>query len=274
MMTSMPELPGIKVAVDGVVATVRLDRPEKKNAMSPEMHAAMHRALDHIEAAGDVKVVVLTGTGDVFCGGMDLEKYFLEAYETPARFRDNLAVSHAWMRRWLGFPAVTVAAINGWCMGGGLLMANLCDIAITAEEAMFGLSEVNFGIFPSGGTTWSVAQVLSRRHALYYSLTAEPFDGKRAVEIGAAVHAVPRAALDQEVARVVGMLSQKNLEALRYTKRVYERSRTMSFPDAQQYEVAMLHDLSYQTDARWIRQALEQFKQRKYRPGLGSFEEQ
>jgi trans-feruloyl-CoA hydratase/vanillin synthase len=264
---------GVKVAIDGALATIRLDRPEKKNAMSPEMHAAMHRALDLVESAGDVKVIVLTGTGDAFCGGMDLEKYFLEAYETPARFRDNLAVSHAWMRRWLAFPAVTVAAINGVAMGGGLLMANLCDIALTAEEATFGLSEVNFGIFPSGGTTWSVAQVLSRRNALYYALTAEPFDGRRAVEIGVAVRAVPRAELDAEVARVTGALLKKNLEALRYTKRVYERSRTMSFPDAQQYEVAMLHELSYQTDAAWIRKALEKFKQRAYRPGTTSFED-
>ena len=110
---------GVKVTINGAVATIRLNRPEKKNAMSPEMHAAMHRALDRVEAAGGVKVAVLTGTGDAFCGGMDLEKYFLEAYETPARFRENLAVSHAWMRRWLAFPAVTLAAINGVCLGGG-----------------------------------------------------------------------------------------------------------------------------------------------------------
>lgn len=264
---------GVKLTVDGAVATIRLNRPEKKNAMSPEMHAAVTRALDRVEAAGGVKVVVLTGTGDAFCGGMDLETYFLEAYETPARFRENLAVSHAWMRRWLAFPAVTVAAINGVCMGGGLLMANLCDIALTAEDAVFGLSEVNFGIFPAGGTTWSVAQVLSRRSALYYALTAEPFDGRRAVEIGVAVRAVPRADLEAETARVAAALVKKNLEALRYTKRVYERSRTMSFPDAQQYEVAMLHELSYQTDAAWIRKALAKFKGRAYRPGVTSFEE-
>ena len=65
-----------------------------------------------------------------------------------------------------------------------------------------------------------------------------------------------------------------NIEALRDTKRVYERSRTMSFPDAQQFEVAMLHELSYQTDAAWIRKALEQFKQRSYRPGLTPFKEE
>jgi len=267
------QFPGLELEIEGALATVRINRIEKKNAVSPEMHAAMHEILDCIEASESVSIVLLTGTGDVFCGGMDLEKYFLEAYSTPARFRENLATSHAWMRRWLALPRVTIAAINGLCFGGGLLIANLCDIAITAEEATFGLSEVNFGIFPSGGTTWSVAQVLPRRHALYYALTAETFNGTRAVEIGAAVRAVPRAALDQEIAQLVAVLKNKNREALHYTKRVYERVRTMSFPDAQQYEVAMLHELTYHTDAAWIRKALERFKRREYRPGLQSFEE-
>jgi hypothetical protein len=71
----------------------------------------------------------------------------------------------------------------------------------------------------------------------------------------------------------VEVLKHKNREALRYTKRVYERVRTMSFPDAQQYEVAMLHELTYQTDAAWIKKALERFKRREYRPGIKSFEE-
>lgn len=265
--------PGLQLTIDGPLATVRIDRVAKKNAICPEMHAAMHEILDCIAAAGSVAVVVLTGTDDVFCGGMDLEKYFLAAHGTPARFRENLAVSHAWMRRWLALPCVTIAAINGVCFGGGLLIANLCDIAITAEQATFGLSEVNFGIFPSGGTTWSVAQIFTRRHALYYALTAETFDGVRAVELGVAVRAVPRAALDQEVAQLVEVLSRKNREALHYTKRVYERVRTMNFPDAQQYEVAMLHELTYMTEAAWIHRALERFKRREYRPGTTSFEE-
>lgn len=267
------EFPGLELTIDGAVATIRFNRVEKKNAVSPEMHAAMHSILDRIEADDGVSIVVLTGTGDVFCGGMDLEKYFLDAYSTPARFRENLAISHTWMRRWLSLSRVTIAAINGLCFGGGLLIANLCDIAIAAEEATFGLSEVNFGIFPSGGTTWSVAQVFPRRHALYYALTAETFTGTRAVEIGVAIRAVPRARLDQEIAQLVNVLKHKNREALHYTKRVYERVRTMTFPDAQQYEVAMLHELTYHTDAAWIRRALEKFKRREYRPGIESFEE-
>jgi trans-feruloyl-CoA hydratase/vanillin synthase len=265
------EYEGLKLTIDDAVATIQIVRPEKRNAMSPALHQGMHGALDEIEAAGDVKVAVLTGTDGVFCGGMDFETYFLEPFDRPREFRANLAVSHEWMRRWKAFGPVTVASINGLCIGGGLLMAELCDIAIAAEHAVFGLSEVNFGIFPSGGTTWAVAQNMTRKHALYYSLTADRFDGKRAAELGLVSVAVPAERLAAETARVVETLKQKSIDALRYTKRVYERSRTMSFPDAQEWEVAMLFDLSYTTENAWIRDALEMFGRREVRPAKTSF---
>ena len=264
----------LHVHIDGPVARVTIDRPEKKNAMSPSQHAAMHEALDRIEAAGGVKVVVLTGVGDVFCGGMDLETYFLEAYPEPERFRGNLRSSHSWMRRWKAFDAVTVAAVNGWCVGGGLLMAAISDIVITADEAQFSLSEVNFGIFPSGGTTWAMARNMPAKQALYYMLTAERFAGPRAVELGLATRSVPREQLNAVVSELCTTLANKDREALRYTKLVYERVRDMNYADAQQFEVAMLFDLSYQTDNKWINQALEQFRKRSYRPALESFEDE
>jgi trans-feruloyl-CoA hydratase/vanillin synthase len=269
--TMIYEYEGLKLTIDDAVATIQIVRPEKRNAMSPALHQGMHGALDEIEAAGDVKVAVLTGTDGVFCGGMDFETYFLEPFDRPREFRANLAVSHEWMRRWKAFGPVTVASINGLCIGGGMLIAELCDIAIAAEEAVFGLSEVNFGIFPSGGTTWAVAQNMTRKHALYYSLTADRFDGKRAAELGLVSVAVPAERLAAETARVVETLKQKSIDALRYTKRVYERSRTMSFPDAQEWEVAMLFDLSYTTENAWIRDALEMFGRREVRPAKTSF---
>ena len=265
------EFEGLSLSIDDTLATIRLERPEKKNAMSPAMHAGMHAALDRIEEAGTVAVVVLTGIDDTFCGGMDLEKYFLEAWDEPARFRDNLTRSHSWMRRWKTLPAVTVARVNGWCLGGGLLMVCISDIAIAAEDAIFGLSEVNFGIFPAGGTTWGVSRNFATKAASYYMLTGERFDGKKAVELGLVNTSVPRDALDAEVERVTELLRKKDRNALRYTKAVYERVRGMSYQEAQEYEVAMLFDLSYNTGDAWVKRALESFKQRKYRPGFESY---
>jgi len=263
---------GLVLSLDGHIATIRLDRLEKKNAMSPEMHEHMHSALDLIDENGEVRAIVLTGTDDVFCGGMDLEKYFFEAWELPARFRKNLQRSHSWMRRWKDHSAVTIASVNGWCVGGGLLMAAISDILLAAEDATFCLSEVNFGIFPSGGTTWGVAQNLDRKQALYYMLTAERFDGRRAAEIGLATRAVPREQLSEETARVAGKIASKEPHALAYTKRVYERVLGISdYRQAQEFEVAMLFDLSYETGGAWQNQALSQFTDRSFRPGLESF---
>lgn len=247
-------------------ARIELRRPQKRNAMSPRQHQAMHRIVDRIEAEPQLRAVVLTGSDDIFCGGMDLEEYFFDAYESPARFRQNLRESHGWMRRFYELPLATVAAVNGLCVGGGLLMASLADILIAADEASFCLSEVNFGIFPSGGTTWGVANNMLPKQALYYMLTADRFDGRTAVELGLASRSVPRAELAAEVDRVVTLLCRKPKAALDYTKRVYERSRRMTFPEAQQYEVAMLFDLSYHTENEWLQKALAQFKKRKFRP--------
>ena len=263
----------IQLSIEAPLAKITISRPAKKNAMSPAMHRAMHQALDAIEAAGDIKVVILTGVDDVFCGGMDLSEYFFKSFGEPKRFHDNLRVSHSWMRRWKDFPAVTLARVNGWCVGGGLLMASICDIVITAAEATFCLSEVNFGIFPSGGTTWGVARNFNAKQALYYMLTAERFAGDKAVELGLANTSVPRSQLDEETARVVELLSQKNVHALRYTKKVYERVRSMNYPDAQQFEVAMLMELSYRTEDAWVKKALAQFEQKQYRPGLDAYDE-
>jgi trans-feruloyl-CoA hydratase/vanillin synthase len=252
-------------------ATIRFARVAKKNAWDPRNHAAMHALLDQLQAVPGIKAVALTGSQDFFSSGMDLEEYFLAAYAEPAQLRANFAASHAWMRRWKDLPIVTVSLINGLCIGGGLHVAALSDIAITADEAVFGLSEVNFGIFPAGGTSWTVAQHLTRKQALYYALTAERFDGRRAVELGLASLSVPRERLAAEGQRLLTTLAQKDLDALRYTKRAYERSRTMSLAEAQEWETALLFDLSYASESRWIREGLTHFKRREYRPGLAPF---
>jgi trans-feruloyl-CoA hydratase/vanillin synthase len=258
----------IALELHDVHAVVRFDRAAKKNAFNPANHQAMHHVLDAIDARPELKVTVLTGIGDVFCGGMDLKEYFLEAFDTPAQLKQNFAASHGWMRRLKAHTTVTVASINGWCVGGGMLIAALCDLAIAAHEATFTLSEVNFGIFPSGGTTWAIAQHLGRKQALYYALTAEQFDGRRAEELGLVSRSVPRAQLEQETSRLVASLCARSKEALAYTKRVYERSRTMTFPEAQEWEIAMLFDLSYTTRNAWIERGLASFNEKRYRPGM------
>jgi len=268
---TMNDYQNIILEIDGDVATITLNRPEKKNCMSPELHEEMVYALREVRAA-KVKVLVLTGAGDAFIGGMDLEKCFFEPFDDPEKFAEGTEFSFEWMKHLKAFPAVSIAKVNGWCFGGGMEVVGLCDICIAAEESTWGLSEVNFGIFPGGGTTWTVAHNMpARKQALYYALTADTFDGKKAVELGWASKAVPLAELDEVTQQVVDTLTSKGRIVLQKTKEVYERARDMNFPDSIDYEIAKLWELSRLTRDDWIRSALDSFKKREYKPGLEGY---
>ncbi len=267
----MDQFKNIILEINDEVATITLNRPEKKNCMSPALHAEMCEALETVEAAR-TKVLVLTGSGDAFCGGMDLEKCFFDNWDEPAKFMEGVGYSFVWMKHLKAFPAVTIAKVNGWCFGGGMQVVGLCDIAIAAEESVWGLSEVNFGIFPGGGTTWTVANNMpSRKQALYYALTADTFNGKDAVKLGWASKAVPLAELNAHTQKVVNGLVKKGRMVLEKTKQVYERIFDMDFPEAIDYEIAKLFELSRMTGDDWIRTALQSFKKREYKPGLENY---
>lgn len=269
----MSNYENIILEIDGDVANITFNRPEKKNCMSPDLHFDMCGALKEVEAA-KVKVLVITGAGNAFCGGMDLEKCFFENWDHPEQFRERVGYSFEWMKHLKVFPAVTIAKVNGWCFGGGMEVVGLCDIAICSEESTWGLSEVNFGIFPGGGTTWTVVNNMpSRKQALYYSLTADTFNGKEAVELGWASKAVPLAELDAHTQKVVDGLVRKGRIVLEKTKEVYERihNLNMEFPESIDYEIAKLCELSRLTDDDWIRTALASFSKREYKPGLQDY---
>ncbi|NML51005.1 p-hydroxycinnamoyl CoA hydratase/lyase [Streptomyces sp. R302] len=267
----MITLETVKLDIDGPTATIYLNRPDKKNAMNPQMHRDMNAALDAIEADGQVKAVVITGNGDSFSSGMDLEECFLEPFDEPQRFYRTNLVALNWFKRLKAFPAVTIAKVNGFAFGGGFLVAGLCDLAITSETALFGLSEINFGIFPAGGATWAATHNLPRKQALYYILTGDTLTGKQAAEYGLVNRAVPADRLDSETDRVVRKIINKNPVTLELAKQVYERTTTMDLPTAIDYDQAKLWELSRLSGNEWINVALKQFEKRAYQPGRSTY---
>src|ERR1700726_1303474 len=162
--------------------------------MSPELHRDMCHALDELETVEETKVVVITGAGEAFSAGQDIKLYFRSTEEDPkgrARARHD---SHHWRWEKLSkYAKPTIAMVNGYCFGGAFTPLCACDFAIAADEATFGLSEVNWGILPGGIVSWNVAQVLCFRDALYYAMTGDTFDGKTAREIGFINRSVPKA---------------------------------------------------------------------------------
>src|SRR5215207_8701393 len=167
----------VKIEREGGVTFLYFNRPEKRNAMSPQLCAEMVQALTYLENDEETQVLVLTGAGEAFTAGMDLKEYFRALDENPeGRFKAQWDARMFQRHKLINFPKVTIAMVNGWCFGGGFSPLSSCDLAIAAEEATFGVSEVNWGIIPAGFVSKDLVHALNYRHAFYYTLTGEPFD--------------------------------------------------------------------------------------------------
>ncbi|WP_279582284.1 p-hydroxycinnamoyl CoA hydratase/lyase [Fodinicola feengrottensis] len=205
---------------EGSIGWVVLNRPEKRNAMNPALNAEMLDVLDEVEADDSIEIMVLTGAGTAFSAGMDLKEYFHEIDSAPpARQRQVRREAYGWQyERLRMFPKPTIAMVNGWCFGGAFTPLVSCDLAIAAESATFGLSEVNWGIIPAGVVTRDLAAVLGYRTALDLIMTGRTFDGREAAAMGLVNSAVPAADLRAEVIALADRLRAKNPATLRAAK--------------------------------------------------------
>ena len=264
----------IKIEREGHVTFLVLNRPEKRNAMSPGLHYDVQDALKWLDDDAQTRVLVLTGAGDAWCAGQDLKLYFRETANNPMERKKSNTASHNW--RWellTRFTKPTIAMVNGFCFGGAFTQLCACDFAITAEDATFGLSEVNWGILPGGIVSWNLTDMMLPRHAMYYAATGEPFDGKRAVEIGLANFAVPRDQLRARTLEFANKLEKLNPSVLRYTKEAVRAVRHMSADDARDYLGAKQDSLARADKEIADKVGMKKFLDEKsYRPGLGPYQ--
>jgi len=263
----------VEYAVEGGIAWVKFNRPDKRNAMSPALNQRMMRVLDALEFDDSAGVLVLTGEGSAWSAGMDLHEYFRENEARGlAAIRRAQAEAYGWWRRLRWYQKPTIAMVNGWCFGGGYAPLFACDLAFAAEEARFGLSEINWGILPGGGATKVATTLLSMRRAMYHALTGEAVDGRTAAEWGLVNEAVPLASLRGRVTEVAQALLAKNPVALKATKDAIRRVMEMTYDNAEDYLVrAQEAANSYDNEGR--KDALKQFLDDKtYKPGLGSYD--
>jgi enoyl-CoA hydratase/carnithine racemase len=168
----------------GNYAVVTFNRPEKRNALSSPMVRRFQEILE--ECRGRHSVIVVTGVGDVFCAGVDLK-------ERNAWVRSGAKIRGDSVRnRWYdtigtiirNHPAIFIAAVNGLCLGAGMTLINICELAIMAEEAELGIPQVTFGIYPGVAGASTQTRVL-RKHAAMPILTGKRFGAERAVAIAA-----------------------------------------------------------------------------------------
>lgn len=217
---SEPQRKYVKVIKQDGIAWTYLNRPEKRNAMSPALHREMAATLDELEEDPDTKVVVIAGAGGNFSAGQDLKEYFRANEGKPAQAKKARPVSNGWQwDRLYMFDKPTIAMVEGYCVGGAFSHFLATDFAIVAEDATFSLSEVNWGILPGGMVSKAFADAVLLRHALYYACLGEAFDGKEAVRIGIANFAVPKETLEDEVTKLAKKLMTKSPAALRAPSR-------------------------------------------------------
>jgi len=263
----------VLVEFDRGMATVTLNRPEKRNAMNPALNVRMMEVLDELEADDRCGVLVLTGAGESWSAGMDLKEYFRENDgKGRAAVLKSRRQSGGWWNRLMYFEKPTIAMVNGWCFGGAFTPLVACDLAVAAEEAKFGLSEINWGILPGGNVTRAVAEVMSHRDSLYYIMTGELFDGRKAAEMRLVNEVVPLAKLQERVRQICDSLLEKNPVTLKAAKDTFKRVRSMPWEVADDYIYAKLEQMLLLDKSGGRNEGLKQFLDDKsYRPGLGAY---
>lgn len=265
----------VLVEFEDGIAWVTLNRPEKRNAMSPALNEEMLATVVKLATDERCGVLVLTGAGDSFAAGMDLKEYFRETDGAPDTILLNVRrVAEEWQwRRLRDYPKPTIAMVNGWCFGGAFTPVCACDLAFAAEEAVFGLSEINWGIIPAGNVTKATMETIGYRQALYYAMTGETFDGKQAAEMGLVNKAVPLASLRNETRKLAETLLQKNQTALRGAKIAMKRVKLMDWEVSADYLYAKMGEALYLGAAENRENAMKAFLDDKtYKPGIQHFD--
>lgn len=260
----------VQVEDDGGVAVVTFNRPDKMNAMNPQLHEDMNAVLERLRYDDAVRVLVFTGAGTAFCAGMDLKEVFHDLKDQPAAYDRIIRMATEWRGRTLRYyPKPTIAMVNGYCFGGAFSIVEACDVAIAADEAIFGLSEINFDGFPGGSVSKSLANVLHPRDALFYALTGRKFDGRRAAEIKLVNVSVPLAALRDETMAIAREIASKDPHALRAVKDAYRHALEMSWEASMDYTAAKEVALHVAQDVGWKDGGVAEFIAGKHKPGFG-----
>jgi trans-feruloyl-CoA hydratase/vanillin synthase len=204
---------------------------------------------------------------------MDLKEYFRETDNAPRIVQMRARrEAFAWQgSKLMNFVKPTIAMVNGWCFGGAFTPMASCDLAIAADEATFGVSEINWGILPGGNVTKVLSQLMGRRAALYAIMTGIPFNGARAAAMGLVNESVPLAQLRDRTRELAKVLMEKNPTVLHQAKVAFRAVEDMSWEVALDYLGAKNEQGILIDPERGRQQGLKQFLDDKsYRPGLKS----
>lgn len=228
---------------------LRLNRPEVRNALSRTMIDAIGRAVAAAASDPEVRVVVLTGTGDrAFCAGADL-KTLEQEYAGSAEPDALVDVMHRVLGRLEGLELPVITAVRGYCFGGGLELMLTADLAIAADDARFGFPEVNVGALPGAGGSQRLPRLIGARMAKLLMFTGESIDAAEAYRIGLVNRVVPAAELHAEALALAQAIAGKAPLAVRKIKEAVDGGLELELEEGLALERAC-HVFLRETDDR------------------------
>ena len=244
----------VLTAREGAVAVITLDRPDKLNAITPQMTAALGRALDDIEDDDGVRAIVIEGAGRAFSAGFDLEAGEWDSLES---IRREMETDFDMILRFWDCPKPTVAALHGYCLGGALELALACDLAVAAEDTRLGEPEVRFG---SGIVALLLPWITGPKHAKELLLTGnDRITAQRALEMGLVNRVVPEGQHRAAALELAREVAANDAAAVRLTKLAINRSyEAMGLRQAlaQALELGIAAEASETEDSRTFNQIL------------------
>ena len=250
----------ITVDVSDGVATVEFHRPEKYNALNTEVMLDLQRAFAELQLDRDVDAVVVTGEGeDAFSAGADIEQYAGTAEEHDPRQKDRQELFYDIYRAPLDLHAPVIAKIDGYCAGGGMILAMYCDMRVATEESQFGVPTCNIGQIPTGGSNYRAVQLVGEAKAKELVLTAGFIDADEAERIGLVNHAVAPEELDETVDGIVDAVQDTGRQAVKNSKKaINQAANAPDIETAREYEADLWWE-QFATDER--RELVDEFNE-------------
>ncbi len=231
----------------GAAFWIAINRPEKRNAMNADVIAGIAHGYRRAHDDADIRAIVLTGAGEkAFCAGADLANSGSAFAQDFAKPNGDLADL---MRLSQNATKPAIARINGVCMAGGMGLLCMTDMAVAADTAIFGLPEVQVGVFPMQVLAL-LQSIAPRRLVNEWCITGEPFDARTAQNAGLLNHIVPAAELDAKVDWLIARISDKSPTAIRRGKYAMRAIASMSFDESIAYLESQIAILSMTEDAK------------------------
>jgi enoyl-CoA hydratase/carnithine racemase len=242
----------IVVSVEDHVATLTLNRPEAMNAFNAQLQREFIEACASFNADPDIRVVIITGAGEkAFSAGLDLKERAAEQVsfieKRAGRVRPGIATMH---RALAAVDRPTIAAIHGWCLGGGLEIALACDLRIAATDSKIGLVEIRRGLMPGAGGSQRLARIVGRGHALKMTLTGEPIDAAEAYRIGLVNEVVEPAELLAAAGRLAATINKGAPVSARFIKEAINKGLDLSLEEGLRLEADLAILLGQTEDSR------------------------